>query len=498
MRLFPWFLRITPTFVAVTLAILAQGSGLFDSFNNRLQDTLTRLTPSTVDSPTKSVPDVAVVTIDPRSLRTYDDWPWPRSRHAEAVDQLTEAGAVAIAFDIDFSSASNLEEDLLFAQSLRRNQRVVLATFSQFQNLDAGAELEIVNRPIESLEAAAAGLGSVLVPIDSDGVVRHAPRTSPIGATPIPSLARAALLAAASPDQRERIAGLTHSNQTTQIDFRRALPEIPTISYTDLLTGAADTGAVKGRVVFIGATAAEFQDLWSTPVSAALPGVFIQAVAYRTAAAEFAGDTTVQRLPEAWSICAFIVLAALLFPRSGSNRLHRFGAVLMISTSLCGLAWMGLWKWGYLVPMSVPLILVASLYALGIESLQKRIESRAAAQESSLSVLARIGTQSPDAKSAKSQHADTKNAGLELALELLGEVVHARGIVLLSSTRHGRLTQERLEWRPAQSRSSLTRGRVPNRPRRGGGNARQRTVPGDHRHNQRSKPDHPHSADHRV
>ena len=39
----------------------------------------------------------------------------------------------------------------------------------------------------------------------------------------------------------------------------------------------------------IGATAAEFQDLWSTPLGPARPGVWIQAIAYRTLAAEQAG-----------------------------------------------------------------------------------------------------------------------------------------------------------------------------------------------------------------
>jgi adenylate cyclase len=43
---------------------------------------------------------VRVVDIDEASLQAYGQWPWPRTRLAELVTRLHEAGATAIAFDV--------------------------------------------------------------------------------------------------------------------------------------------------------------------------------------------------------------------------------------------------------------------------------------------------------------------------------------------------------------------------------------------------------------
>ncbi len=442
-----------PTSAVVILAIFAQSWGLADPLDRRFQDALIRFAPNVFDAPLTELPDVAVIAIDPRSLRSYGDWPWPRSRHAEAVDRLLAAGVRAIAFDIDFSSVSDPVEDALFAASMRQQGRVVLATFSQIQGVTAGAELEIVNRPIPVLAEAAAGLGSVLVPIDLDGLVRHAPRTSAIGGERIPSLARATMIVAAHRDQREWIDAAQTGSDSTLVDFRRAFPEIPTLSYVDLLDGRFDASVLRDRVVFIGVTAAEFQDLWATPVAPALPGVMIQAIAYRTAVAEALGEPVLAAPSLAWVFAAYLLLGVLLLPRSGMNRYARLGIFGGTSVGLLGLAWFGIWQAGVLVPASVALILIASLYALGIESLQKRIEERATAQESSLSVLARLGDATPSARDANGRRGKPGTQGLELALELLGEVVDARGAVLLRATPHGRLTREQLEWRPPHGQS---------------------------------------------
>jgi CHASE2 domain-containing sensor protein len=449
-RFSPNLFRIMPTLVVVMGAILVQTLGVTDSLDRRFQDALIRIQPASSLTPPSALPDVAVVTIDPRSLRAYDDWPWPRGRHADAVDRLGAAGARTIAFDIDFSSASTASEDTRLAESLRDNGRVVLATFSQFQAVENGAELEIVNRPIAALEEAAAAVGSVLVPIDADGVVRRAPRTSSIHGEPTPSLARAALAVAS---KRERTHAALAAEGSTLIDFRRAEPSFPILPYADLLSGRFDSEILRDRVVFVGATAAEFQDLWATPIAPALPGVVIQAIAYRTAAAEAAGERVLSSAPPGWIFALYLSLGLALLPRSGSNRLRRLGRFLGASIGLVFVAWFSLWEWGVVLPASTALLLIASQYALGIESLQKRIQQRVAAQESSLSALARLGDATADTPNAAGARGTQNTRGLELALELLGEVVDARGVILLRATPTGRLTRERLEWRPAQART---------------------------------------------
>lgn len=49
--------------------------------------------------------DVVVVDIDEAALASEGHWPWPRSRLADLVDRLVEAGAVVIGFDIVFAEA---------------------------------------------------------------------------------------------------------------------------------------------------------------------------------------------------------------------------------------------------------------------------------------------------------------------------------------------------------------------------------------------------------
>src|SRR4051812_46973601 len=45
---------------------------------------------------------VVIVDIDDESLRKIGQWPWPRTRVADLVNELTNLGAAAIAFDVTF------------------------------------------------------------------------------------------------------------------------------------------------------------------------------------------------------------------------------------------------------------------------------------------------------------------------------------------------------------------------------------------------------------
>src|SRR4051812_22167249 len=74
---------------------------------------------------------VAIVYLD---LSSYDALkidpgrPWPRRLHAQLLNQLTEAGARAVVFDIVFSEAGpDPAGDDAFTEAMRANGRVVLA-----------------------------------------------------------------------------------------------------------------------------------------------------------------------------------------------------------------------------------------------------------------------------------------------------------------------------------------------------------------------------------
>ena len=90
-------------------------------------DALVRIGAAQPPEPPADLPDVALVAIDPQSVRALPDWPWPRSVYAQAVRRLDAAGAKAIAIDIDFSAARDAAEDAEFARAIADSGRVVLA-----------------------------------------------------------------------------------------------------------------------------------------------------------------------------------------------------------------------------------------------------------------------------------------------------------------------------------------------------------------------------------
>src|SRR6476660_5373745 len=61
-----------------------------------------------VDPRKKTARPVTIVDIDDKSLEKLGQWPWPRTRTADLVTELTRLGAVVIAFDVVFSEPDRL------------------------------------------------------------------------------------------------------------------------------------------------------------------------------------------------------------------------------------------------------------------------------------------------------------------------------------------------------------------------------------------------------
>src|SRR5258705_11539917 len=71
-----------------------------------------------IDPRVKTAKPVRIVNIDEKSLAKFGQWPWPRTRVADLVTNLTRLGAVAIAFDIMFAEPDRLKPAAA-AQTLR-------------------------------------------------------------------------------------------------------------------------------------------------------------------------------------------------------------------------------------------------------------------------------------------------------------------------------------------------------------------------------------------
>jgi adenylate cyclase len=115
--------------------------------------------------------DVVIVAIDKRSADylklSRHPREWPRSKHAELIQQLRERGAAAIVFDLKFEKSRSSTEDEEFAEAMRDFGRVFLV-----KGRDRQEKLEIgsigppmVDVPLQrSLEEAAVGAAPFPIP----------------------------------------------------------------------------------------------------------------------------------------------------------------------------------------------------------------------------------------------------------------------------------------------------------------------------------------------
>src|SRR3977135_1427428 len=61
-----------------------------------------------IDPRVKTARPVTIIDIDEKSLAKFGQWPWPRTRIADLITNLTRLGAAAIAFDIMFADHNRL------------------------------------------------------------------------------------------------------------------------------------------------------------------------------------------------------------------------------------------------------------------------------------------------------------------------------------------------------------------------------------------------------
>jgi diguanylate cyclase (GGDEF)-like protein len=209
--------------------------------------------------------NLVFVEIDGPSLKQVGVWPWPRRIEAAVLDRLMAYGADDVVFDIDFSSASNPEDDRLFAEALKRaGGYAALAVFRQTASPAGGFNLPL------PLFANSAGLVGVDVPVTGNGVVRfYDPSINLAGKTY--STAGVALA-----DRPSAVTG------RFGIDFGIDLDAVDRISVGDLLAGRVDPRRIAGKDVVIGASASELRDLFVVPRFGLVPGGLVHLLAAET------------------------------------------------------------------------------------------------------------------------------------------------------------------------------------------------------------------------
>lgn len=241
-----------PTLAAV-LTLALELSGLLTPWEWLLRDTLLRL------SPERPASGVALVLIDETALRSEGPWPWDRTKLSRLVSGIYAAGAKGVAVDLLLPEGRAGDEAL--AQALAEGPSVLAAGVD-----DSGHGLW----PAPLLRQTETG--HVGFDLDQDGVVRHFAATREVDGH--------ALLAFPLAAARLGDPGLLVPVGLTLFPAFKART-VPTV-YAGALMAKNPSPLLRGRIVFVGVSAAGLGDRVITPVTrrgATEPGVLVEAQA---------------------------------------------------------------------------------------------------------------------------------------------------------------------------------------------------------------------------
>jgi adenylate cyclase len=335
--------RTKAAFVAIAVLAAAIGITTYatDLFRGVELDTMdTRFSIRGTQPP----PDeVVVVEIDDVSFSDLDEqWPFPRSLHGELIDRLTEAGARAIAYDVQFTEPTSRVEDNALIRAAARAGNVVLATTEVDQrgrsNVFGGEEV------LRSVNARAA---NTLIPSDPGGVVRRIEHQVQGLESFAAATAEVATGAQVDPSQFDGDAW---------IDYHGPPGTIPTVSFSKVVGGKVDPAFFEDKIVVVGVSAPTLQDVHPTPITdGQMAGAEVQANAIATVLDGF----PLSSAPGALDI-AIIVLVALVGPLAGAGRrpLLAFAVALAVGGLYLVAAQLA-FNGGVVLPVIYPLVALA-------------------------------------------------------------------------------------------------------------------------------------------
>jgi CHASE2 domain-containing sensor protein len=334
--------RVVAVFVAAVVAMVAGGIAELAHFLPGLeQDSIGQRFDQ---RGTRSAPDLLVVAIDEKS---FDDlklqWPFPRSRHAQAIDRLARDGARAIVYDVQFTERTREREDRALAEAVARAGDVVLAT----SETDEHGHTNILGGD-DVLAKLGAHAGASNLPPGPGGVLQRFEPES--GGLQTLAMAAARVVGRA-PDPS------AFHRDGAWIDFRGPPGTIDTVSFSDLVRGRVDPSRVRGRIVVVGASAATLQDVHPTPTASGklMSGPEIEANAIYTAV----HGLPLRDVPR-WVDLLAVALLGLL-PALASLRLRALLSALLAPG--VAVAWLVIaqvaFDHGHVLPVAAPLFALA-------------------------------------------------------------------------------------------------------------------------------------------
>jgi len=233
--------------------------------------------------------DIAIVTIDEKSMEVYGQWPWKRDVLASVIEELRAAEVGVIVLPILFSEKDRLGGDEVFAETLNGNF-VVVGQVGSHQTTTNGYPRGVAKignpldflfewpgmvGPIPEIGQNAAGVGVLNTSPEIDGVVRRMPLLMKIGNDVYPAMAIEVIRTATGDPSYQvksdaggisamRVPGFatikTDGNARIWLTWNK---EYQTISLAEAGPGSFDD--LKGKTVIIAMTAEGLGGVIATP-----------------------------------------------------------------------------------------------------------------------------------------------------------------------------------------------------------------------------------------
>ena len=311
-------------------------------------------------------PDIAIIAIDDKSIQALGRFPWTRQQYVRLLERLEAAKPKALLFDVFFPEAESAEVDQALAEAIRRAGNVVLATTFEFDR-----QFRVVGSTgsLPRIERAAAGIAHINLIPEEDGVNRRNLLLIERDGQAVPSLGLAAAMRTLGVQQfanasfRVELGGRNipvGPDGELWINYTGTPGNYPRYSFVDVVEGRVDPALLRGKTVFLGATALGIYDMRVTPFHANTPGVEVHAaVADDILSQRYIHRTGLQSL---FDLAMIVLLGGVAFALTARLRLHRaIPAVLAL-----GAAYLGLSYWLFLQGQWVSMVYppLAALLAL--------------------------------------------------------------------------------------------------------------------------------------
>jgi len=327
-----FFIYILPGLIVagITISLYVLAPSQFETFDNKLRDMLF-INRGAIEHSEQ----VVIIDIDERSLKEIGQFPWKRNDVAKMVNNLGDAGVIAIGFDIMFPEPDKssphrviselgindivpkekqVNYDELLATAVATTPTVLGYTFDfddreihknkeapivpvTINKINKGehefiqeADGVITNIPV--IQNASRTSGFFNATPDSDGVIRSVPLALTYDSNIYPSLALELARMAFQEDSVDIIYGAYGGVKSINLGGR----EIPTDRYgriavnyrgpsstfsyipaVDIIKGDFNATDLEGKIVLIGTSAAGLLDIRIMPFDAVYPGVEVHA-----------------------------------------------------------------------------------------------------------------------------------------------------------------------------------------------------------------------------